>query len=1213
MTDRSQNVRPNGSNRKQATVAAVLAASGAVSLYGPAAQAQRVFGIDTSSAANSVIPSQTYWNRAFSDADGDGFAYKFAFVRSSRGGTSDATRLDDAHFYDNITRAAASGMLAGSYHYSRPDVTTHTAADDANHYLERAGMYMKPGYLLPVFDLEAGNTQNTVAQLTTWGMDFMNTIQAATGVLPIVYTSSSYNNDEVSAQLAWTNFGTTPKSGPRTYQWLARPSGNIRTDHPGAATNYPNPYGVWDPNFISRTNSRDPAVKPWAFWQNGSGYLEPSGASGNRFLVDYNAANGNIEFVKDFLVPALWTNAGSGDWGTISNWNSDNPAYNGTIQKGPAPRLPNNQNLDWVKLQNPAGGTVTISSGAQTVRKFYTQQPLNITGGSLSVSYLPGTGGQFNVPSEFKAAVTLSPGAAYAAHTTVIGSAGGSLTLNGGTVTFTDIQLASHGSNPGRITLAGNATFAQTGGTASSVIRSTGTLAQPGNVSLAGTATFTVNNGSAPADLDVRALVAGTGRLTKAGAGTLRLARSNTYTGGTTVNGGVLLVTADNRLGAVPVSNDPQDIILDGGTIRTGAQIDSVALTNAGTGYTSFPTLTLGGAGADAVPASANVLAGLRTIAVTSGGSGYVNQSSTPPNNGAGTFVDIVGGGGTGAAAFATVTGGVVTSITITNPGTGYTSMPTVHISSTAISGIAGDGAAASVNGITLQNIALNDGGFDYSTPTLTLTGGGGSGATATATANPNWSLHSNRGIQLGSTGGTLHQTSGSTLTYGGAISGATAGAITKAGPGTLSLTGPTPNTYAGPTHVHGGTLILEKDAALGTNVAHTFLLANSTSTIAFRAPSSSPAGFTYATQEYLMTDGSGNGTLAQVDNLAGNNTFAGSIAIGGTNDAGSIGVSAGSLTLTGGLYARGAVPAARTINKTGPGTLTLAGNSLLAPAGGATFLTNSNFNVNAGTVDLRSPNFNLPGVTTVNVSPGATLLNTTGTLADASLAVNGNFHQSTARLQDVALAVGNNATATLQPAGVAPSVLSSLTLTGTGSLDLTSNALFVDYASTSPADTVRQYLLNNQVFSSTANADPQNRFTVAYIESSLLPTQSAGAPDLTSLLLRTTYFGDANVDGTIDAGDFSLIDRGFAANAGVWWQGDFNHDGSVTSADYLLIDRVFTQQSGSFSPSAALLAQRESQFGPDYVAALVTSIPEPSSLLTACGLALPLLRRRRA
>ena len=137
----------------------------------------------------------------------------------------------------------------------------------------------------------------------------------------------------MTAELAWFNFGTTPKSSPRTYQWLA-PGGSIVTGEPVpaiTAPGYPNPYGVWDPNYIGRTNSRDPAVNPWAFWQNGSG-------SPNGFLIDHDAANGNIEFVRDFLVPALWTNAGSGDWGTIANWNSDNPGYvAGNTATGPAP------------------------------------------------------------------------------------------------------------------------------------------------------------------------------------------------------------------------------------------------------------------------------------------------------------------------------------------------------------------------------------------------------------------------------------------------------------------------------------------------------------------------------------------------------------------------------------------------------------------------------------------------------------------------------------------------------------------------------------------------------------------------------------------------------------------------------------------------------------------------------------------------------------
>lgn len=62
-------------------------------------------------------------------------------------------------------------------------------------------------------------------------------------------------------------------------------------------------------------------------------------------------------------------------------------------------------------------------------------------------------------------------------------------------------------------------------------------------------------------------------------------------------------------------------------------------------------------------------------------GSGY----TTAPT------VALTGGGGTGATATATVSGGAVTGFTITNAGSGYTSAPAV-----ALTGGAGAGAAAS-------------------------------------------------------------------------------------------------------------------------------------------------------------------------------------------------------------------------------------------------------------------------------------------------------------------------------------------------------------------------------------------------------------------------------------------------------------------------------------------------------------------------------------
>ena len=778
---------------------------------------QRVLGLDTSSAANGSSPTQTMWNTAFSEG------YKFAFIRSSRGGlTATEARLDDSQFYDGITRATTAGMLVGSYHFARGDLSpnatpagTNTGTGDAQHYLERAGMYMKPGYLLPVFDLEDGNTENTQAALTTWGTEWINTIYNAKGIYPIVYTSSSYNNDEVTAALAFSNIASSPHTGPITYQWLARPGSNILTGEPPAATNYPNPYGGWDPNFITRTNSRDPAINPWVFWQQQGTTTDPSG-----IVVDYDAANGNIEFVKDFLVPALWTNAGSGDWGTTANWNSDNPTYDGSIASGPAPRLPNNQSLDWVKLQSSGGGTVTISSGARTVRKLYTQQPLNITGGSLSVAYVPGSGGKFDVPSEFNAAVTLSSGAAYSAQSTQVDGGGGTFNMNGGIVTFSDIQLASHASNSGKIVMGGNVTFAPTGGAGTSLIRSTGSLAQAGSVTLsAGNQTFNVNNGSAGVDLQVRAAITGAGRLVKSGPGTMLFTGVNTHTGGTTISGGVLEVATESQFGAVPGSFQADNVILDGGTLRTSGQITFVSLNNPGTGYTSFPTVTVTGLGADAPqPASVNLLANISNIAVTSGGSGYVNQSGSgsPPSNGSsGTFVDIVGGGGTGATARAAVTGGVVTAINIVNPGSGYTSMPTIHISSAVSSGLAGSGATANVNGITLQSLVLVDGGFNYKSPTVQFSGGGGVNATASVSAS-GISLNSNRGVTLTANGGTLNQTFGTTFVIEGVVSSTGNGALTKSGLGELHLTGA--NTYTGGTTVTDGMLTVgNAGAKLGT------------------------------------------------------------------------------------------------------------------------------------------------------------------------------------------------------------------------------------------------------------------------------------------------------------------------------------------------------------------------------------------------------------
>jgi len=116
-------------------------------------------------------------------------------------------------------------------------------------------------------------------------------------------------------------------------------------------------------------------------------------------------------------------------------------------------------------------------------------------------------------------------------------------------------------------------------------------------------------------------------------------------------------------------------------------------------------------------------------------------------------------------------------------------------------------------------------------------------------------------------------------------------------------------------------------------------------------------------------------------------------------------------------------------------------------------------------------------------------------------------------------------------------------------------------------------------------------------------------------VLVKFTYFGDADLSGSIDATDYSLIDNGYVNALSGWINGDFDYSGAIDATDYALIDNAYVNQSGTLAD--ALIAEHMRMFGGEYLAALraIQSgvIPEPSSLgLLAC-LAWSLKRRRPA
>lgn len=166
----------------------------------------------------------------------------------------------------------------------------------------------------------------------------------------------------------------------------------------------------------------------------------------------------------------------------------------------------------------------------------------------------------------------------------------------------------------------------------------------------------------------------------------------------------------------------------------TTGGISNITISNSGSGYSSTasaPTVTVSApneAGGTQAVITATLSGGAITgVAVTNGGTGYtvaptVNISST--------------GGGTGATFTVVLTAGAVTGVTVTNGGTGYKGTVTA-----TFSGGNGNGAVAgavTVGASTISSLVVDNAGTGYSSaPTITVAapaGGGGTTATATAT-----------------------------------------------------------------------------------------------------------------------------------------------------------------------------------------------------------------------------------------------------------------------------------------------------------------------------------------------------------------------------------------------------------------------------------------------------------------------------------------------
>lgn len=156
----------------------------------------------------------------------------------------------------------------------------------------------------------------------------------------------------------------------------------------------------------------------------------------------------------------------------------------------------------------------------------------------------------------------------------------------------------------------------------------------------------------------------------------------------------------------------------------TGIYLISVGLTGSGYDPENPPTVTISGGGGSGATARAHVssLGAIDWIYLTAEGSGYTSQPSVSISSGIAT-----------ATAKLNLDTGVVYSVTVAAAGTGsgYTTAPTV-----AFSGGGGSGAqgVAQVSGGKVVNVTVTHYGSGYtSAPAVSFSGGGGTGAAATA------------------------------------------------------------------------------------------------------------------------------------------------------------------------------------------------------------------------------------------------------------------------------------------------------------------------------------------------------------------------------------------------------------------------------------------------------------------------------------------------
>ena len=100
------------------------------------------------------------------------------------------------------------------------------------------------------------------------------------------------------------------------------------------------------------------------------------------------------------------------------------------------------------------------------------------------------------------------------------------------------------------------------------------------------------------------------------------------------------------------------------------------------------------------------------------------------------------------------------------------------------------------------------------------------------------------------------------------------------------------------------------------------------------------------------------------------------------------------------------------------------------------------------------------------------------------------------------------------------------------------------------------------------------------------------------------TLLGDANLDGTVNAEDFTLFSEHLGQSGMMWDDGDFNYDGTVNAED-------FTSFSANLGQTASLAADAGGLNAANGIT--LANVPEPMSAGMMVMAGFGILRWRRS